>query len=69
MIALVGFITIILIVLLLLKGKMSPIVVLTLIPSVAALVRGHSPIAVAGYITDGIATTTKNGILFIFSVI
>ena len=69
MIALVGFTMIILIVLLLLKGKMSPIVVLTLIPSVAALVLGHSPIAVAGYITDGIATTTKNGILFIFSVI
>ena len=69
MIALVGFIMIALIVVLLLKGKMSPIVVLTLIPTVAALVLGFGPVEVAGFIKDGIGTTTSNGILFIFSVI
>lgn len=69
MIALVGFLMIILIVLLLLKGKMSPIVVLALIPTVAALILGHDPQAVAGFIKEGIGTTTSNGILFIFSVI
>ncbi len=69
MIAPVGFIMIALIVVLLLKGKMSPIVVLALIPTVAALILGHNPKDVAGFIKEGIGTTTSNGILFIFSVI
>lgn len=69
MIALIGFIMIISIVLLLLKGKMSPVVVLTVVPTIAALILGHSPVEVAGFIKDGIGTTTSNGILFIFSVI
>ena len=69
MIALVGFLMIILIVLLLLKGKMSPIVVLALIPTAAALILGYAPKEVAGFIKEGIGTTTSNGILFIFSVI
>lgn len=69
MIAPVGFIMIALIVVLLLKGKMSPIVVLALIPTVAALILGHNSKDVAGFIKEGIGTTTSNGILFIFSVI
>lgn len=58
-----------LVVVLLLKGKMSPIVVLALIPTVAALILGHNSKDVAGFIKEGIGTTTSNGILFIFSVI
>lgn len=58
-----------LIVFLLLKGKMSPIVVLALIPTIAALLLGFSPQEIARFIKDGISTTTSNGILFIFSVI
>lgn len=69
MVALTGFIMIAVIVLLLLKGKMSPIVVLTLIPAIAALILGYTPLEIAGFIKDGIGTTTSNGILFIFSVI
>lgn len=69
MAALVGFIMIALIVILLLKGKMSPIVVLAVIPTAAALLLGFGPQEVAGFIKDGIGTTTSNGILFIFSVI
>ncbi len=69
MIALVGFAMIVLIVVLLLKGKMSPIVVLALIPTAAALILGYGPVEVAGFIKEGIGTTTSNGILFIFSVI
>ena len=57
MIALVGFIMIALIVVLLLKGKMSPIVVLALIPTVAALILGYNPKDVAGFIKEGIGTT------------
>lgn len=69
MVSFIGFIMIFLIVFLLLKGKMSPIVVLALIPTVAALILGFSPQEIAGFIEDGISTTTSNGILFIFSVI
>ncbi len=43
MTALIGFLMIALIVILLLKGKMSPIVVLALIPAAAALILGHGP--------------------------
>lgn len=69
MVAFVGFVMIVLIVALLLKGKMSPIVVLALIPTIAALVLGYHPIEIADFIKEGIGTTTSNGILFIFSVI
>ena len=69
MVALVGFAMIICIVALLLKGKMSPIVVLTVIPAVAALILGHGPVEIADFIKEGVKTTTNNGILFIFSVI
>lgn len=69
MIAFVGFAMIVAIVALLLKGKMSPIVVLSVVPTAAALVLGYNPVEVAGFIKAGISTTTSNGILFIFSVI
>mgnify|MGYP000467745963 CR=1 FL=1 len=61
---------IIAIVVLLLKGKMSPIVVLAVVPAIAALIlRIFPPVEIMGFIADGIKTTTSNGILFIFSVI
>ena len=69
MVAVVGFAMIICIVALLLKGKMSPIVVLTVIPAVAALILGHGPVEIADFIKECVKTTTNNGILFIFSVI
>lgn len=69
MVALVGFLMIIAIVALLLKGKMSPIVVLTVVPTIAALILGFAPAEVMDFISEGIKTTTSNGILFIFSVI
>lgn len=69
MVAVVGFAMIICIVALLLKGKMSPIVVLTVIPAVAALILVHGPVEIADFIKEGVKTTTNNGILFIFSVI
>lgn len=69
MVALVGFLMIISIVTLLLKGKMSPIVVLAVIPFIAALIFGYSQVAISEFIKKGVGTTTSNGILFIFSVI
>ena len=69
MAAAIGFLMIIVIVALLLKGKMSPIVVLALVPTISALILGFVPTDILGFIADGIKTTTSNGILFIFSVI
>lgn len=69
MTAAVGFIMIITIVVLLLKGKMSPIVVLAGIPAIASLILGFGLPDTLSFISDGIKTTTSNGILFIFSVI
>ena len=69
MAAAIGFLMIIAIVVLLLKGKMSPIVVLAVVPSIAALILRFTPVDIMGFIADGIKTTTSNGILFIFSVI
>lgn len=69
MVALVGFIMIVAVVVLLLKGKMSPLVVMAVVPTVAALLLGYGPVEVCQFIKEGIGTTTSNGILFIFSVI
>ena len=69
MTAIVGFLMIIIIVALLLKGKLSPIVTLTLIPAVAALILGFAPLEVAKFIKEGMQSTISNAILFIFSVI
>lgn len=69
MIAFVGFLMIAAIVALLLKGKMPPVVVLSIVPAAVALVLGYTPVEVAGFIKSGIGTTTSNGILFIFFVI
>lgn len=66
MAAVIGFLMIIAIVVLLLKGKMSPIVVLAVVPAIAALILRFSPVEIMGFIADGIKTTTSNGILFIF---
>lgn len=62
MIAFVGFLMIAAIVALLLKGKMSPVVVLSIVPAAVALVLGYTPVEVAGFIKSGIGTTTSNGI-------
>lgn len=67
--AVVGFIMVFAIVALLLKGKMSPIVVLIFVPAVAALLAGFGVVEIGGFIKEGVGTTTSNAILFIFSVI
>lgn len=69
MTAAIGFLMIVAIVALLLKGKMSPVVVLAAIPAVAALILGFGLPDIMKFVADGIGTTTSNGILFIFSVI
>lgn len=69
MLSLVGYAMIFCIIALLLKGKVTPIVVLVVVPFVAALVLGHSPTAIADFIKGGVSTTTNTAILLFFSVI
>ena len=54
MAAAIGFLMIIVIVALLLKGKMSPIVVLAIVPTISALILGFVPTDILGFIADGI---------------
>lgn len=69
MTAFAGFLMIIAIIVLLLKNKMAPFVVLTIMPVLAALLLGYSPLQVMGFVESGVQTTMTNGILFLFSVI
>lgn len=69
MMSLVGFLMVVAIIALLLKGKMSPIVVLIIVPLIAGLLVG-TPVAELGeMVKDGISTVSNNSVLFIFSII
>ena len=65
--AIIGFAMVAVIVALLLKGKMSPIVVLITIPTIAALLAGFGISDIGKFIVDGVKTTQNNAVLFIFS--
>lgn len=67
--SILGFLMVVIIVTLLLKGKMSPIVVLIVVPAIAALLAGFGFIEVGEFIKTGVTTTQNNAVLFIFSVI
>lgn len=67
--AIIGFLMVFAIVALLLKGKMSPIVVLIFVPAIAAILAGFGVIEVGDFIKEGVGTTMNNAVLFIFSVI
>lgn len=69
MLSLVGFLLVLAIIVLLLKGKMSPIVVLVLVPSLAALLIGTNIADLKEMIGAGMKTVSNNSILFIFSII
>ena len=66
--AIIGFAMVAVIVALLLKGKMSPIVVLITIPTIAALLAGFGISDIGTFIVDGVKTTQNNAVLFIFSI-
>ncbi len=66
---LVGYLMIAVIITLLLKGKMTPIVVLVVIPFIAALCLGYTPVEVAKFVREGVGTTINTAILLFFSVI
>ena len=66
---LVGFAMFGVVVALLLKGKTTPVVALTLVPALAALVLGHSPLEINEFIKTGVAASANTAILLFFAIV
>lgn len=69
MLSLIGFLMVIAIIVFLLRGKMSPIVVLIIVPLVAALLIGTGIADIGEMVKEGVKTVQNNSVLFIFSII
>lgn len=69
MVSAIGFLMIIAIIILLLKEKMSPIVVLIIMPVIAALILGTGIEELGEMAREGMKTVSNNAFLFIFSII
>lgn len=66
--ALLGFMAVLLLLVLVMSKKVSPMVALILVPVVMALVGGHG-LKISEYITDGIKTIAPTGVMFIFAIL
>lgn len=67
MLALVGLVTIVLVVGFLLLGKMSPIVALTLVPIGGALAAGFGPEALSRFFDSGLSGVMQIATMFVFA--
>src|SRR5699024_5116075 len=69
MLSIVGFITIVVIVAILLRGKTIPIIPLIVIPIIAALVTGFGLADIGEFFTDGSLQVMNVVIMFIFAIL
>ncbi|GGZ84612.1 citrate transporter [Ignatzschineria indica] len=69
MLSLIGFATILTIVTLLIRGKVIPIVALTLIPIIGALVAGFGMEEIGGFFKSGLGSVMNVVVMFIFAII
>ena len=69
MLSIIGLFTILAIILLLLWGKISPIIGLVIIPIIGALIAGFGFPEIAGYYTQGIEKVMSVVIMFIFAIL
>lgn len=69
MLSLIGYIMVIMMVYLLLKGKSSPLVLFIGLPVLGGLLAGFSAVEVGEFAAAGLDKTTSNAVLFIFSII
>lgn len=69
MLSIVGFITIVTIVAILLRGKTIPIIPLIIIPIIAALVTGFGLADIGGFFTEGAEKVMNVVIMFIFAIL
>ena len=68
MTAVLGFLTIIVLLALIMSKKMSPLVALIIVPVITALIGGHG-LKVSEYITTGIRSIAPTGTMFIFAIL
>lgn len=66
--AIVGFISLAIIIALLMRGKSMPIVIFAVVPILAALALGFSFAEVGDMVVSGLSSVYKTAVLFIFSV-
>jgi len=65
---LIGLLTICSLVVLLLIGRMSPVLPLIVVPLLGALAAGFGPEAISGFFTDGIGRVTAIATMFVFAI-
>lgn len=68
MTALLGFLTIIILLAVIMTKKLSPLIALIIIPVITALIGGHG-LKIGGYIGDGIKSIASTGTMFIFAIL
>ena len=68
MTAILGFITIILLLATIMMKKLSPLIALIAVPVVTALIGGHG-LKIGSYIGDGIKSIAPTGTMFIFAIL
>ena len=68
MLGLIGFLTMAIIILLLLRSKTIPAIAFVAVPTVMALIAGFSVGEIGGFVKKGVASTSSMAALFIFSI-
>lgn len=68
MVAVLGFITIIVLLAVIMTKKMSPLVALISVPVITALIGGHG-LNIGKYINDGVKSIAPTGTMFIFAIL
>lgn len=69
MLSVLGFLSVILLLVAVMTKKLSPTVALIAVPSVMALIGGFSFAEIGTFITDGIKTISPTGVMFIFAIL
>ena len=65
----VGFLMVVIIVAALIRGKSNPVPLFVMVPVIAALICGFTPVEIFGFVKAGVAKTWSTAVLFIFSIV
>lgn len=68
MIALIGFVLMVVLMVVLIKGYVAPPVAFIFLPLIAATIAGFGPAEIAGFIKSGMSSMLSTAVLFIFSI-
>lgn len=69
MLTMIGILIIVTIVTLLMTGKVNPILAMSIIPLLGALIAGFSPSEISAFFEAGIAKVTKVAVMFLFAIL